>query len=66
MSGPDKALRAADIYEKLGNAQDAERCRELLERIEEELNNPTSSGISGSSCEFLQTVSSLARVNLLL
>ena len=57
------ALRAADIFERLGAAQDVEGCRELLKRIEEGLNNPTSSGRSGSSCEFLQTAPSLACVN---
>ena len=50
-----EALRAADIYEKLGSAAGVEDCRVLLKHIE---------GRSGSSCEFLQTVPSLARSNL--
>jgi len=42
-----EALRAADIYEKLGAANDLEICRELLWDIEEELNTPVGSGLSG-------------------
>jgi tetratricopeptide (TPR) repeat protein len=34
-----EALRAADVYEKLGAARDVEDCRKLLERIEKELNS---------------------------
>ena len=34
------ALHAADIYKKLGAALDLEGCRELLRRIDEELNRP--------------------------
>ena len=34
-----EALRAADVYEKLGAAKDLEDCRELLRRINEETNN---------------------------
>ena len=59
-----EALRATDVYQKLGYAVGVENCRVLLKRIEEGLNAPTSSGRSGSSCEFLQTVPSLARSNL--
>jgi len=40
------ALRAADIYEKLGAARDLEYCRDLLRDIEEELNTPVASGQS--------------------
>ena len=61
-----KALRAADVYEKLGAARDAERCKKFLKRIEEGLNNPTSSGQSRLSCKLLSAVSSLSRVNLAL
>ena len=46
-----EALRAADIYEKLGAARCVEHCRELLECIDEGLNDPTSSSLSGSSCD---------------
>ena len=55
------ALRAADVYEKLGNAQDVERCRKLLERIEGGLDTP---GWSRSGCEFLQTIPPLPHINL--
>jgi len=43
-----EALRAANVYEKLGAAEDVEGCRELLRWIEEELNNLASSGQSRS------------------
>ena len=39
-----EALRAADIYENLGAANDLENCRNLLQYIEEELNTPVASG----------------------
>ena len=38
-----EALRAADVYEKLGAAKDVEDCRELLRWIEEKMNKPASS-----------------------
>ncbi|KAF9650784.1 hypothetical protein BDM02DRAFT_3185107 [Thelephora ganbajun] len=37
-------LGAVDIYEKLGAAEDLERCRELLRDIEGEMNKPVASG----------------------
>jgi tetratricopeptide (TPR) repeat protein len=43
-----EALCAADLYEKAGAARDLEDCRELLRRIEEELNSP-----AASDCELL-------------
>jgi tetratricopeptide (TPR) repeat protein len=39
-----EALRAADVYERLGAAKDMEDCGELLRIIEKELNNPVASG----------------------
>ena len=39
-----EALRAADIYEKLGAARDVEGCRDLLRKIEKKLNGPVASG----------------------
>jgi len=48
-----EALRAADVYEKLGATQDLKKCRGLLQQIEEEMNNPVSSGQSDSDCELL-------------
>jgi len=41
-----EALRAADIYEKLGAARDAEGCRRFLRDIEEKLITPVASGQS--------------------
>ena len=38
------ASHATDIFEKLGAAQDLERCRGLLQWIEEETNSPVASG----------------------
>ena len=35
-----EASYAADIYEKLGAAQDLEKCRKLLQRIDEQMKNP--------------------------
>ena len=39
-----EALRAADIYDKLGAAKDVEDCRELLRDIEKEMRTPVASG----------------------
>jgi len=49
-----EALRAADIYEKLGAAKDVGDCRHLLRGIEKELNSPVASGQSGIDCELLK------------
>jgi len=49
-----EALRAADIFDKLGATKDAEDCREFLRIIEEELN--TVSGQSGFNCELLRVL----------
>ena len=49
-----EVLRAADVYDGLGAAKDAEDCRELLRAIEEELN--TVSGQSGFNCELLRVL----------
>ena len=46
---------AADIYEKLGAAQDLEDCRRLLQRIDEELNSPIVSDESDVDGEPLET-----------
>jgi len=51
-----EASRAADAYEKLGATQDAERCRGLLQHIQEKLNSPVASGQSDSNRELLQVV----------
>jgi len=49
------ALHAADIYEKFGAAQDLEKCRELLQRIDEKLNRPIISDESDVDGEPLET-----------
>jgi len=49
------ALHAADIYEKFGAAQDLERCRELLQWIDEKLNRPIISDESDVDGEPLET-----------
>jgi len=42
-----EASHAADVYEKLGAAQDLGECRKLLQRIDEQMNNPVVSDESG-------------------
>ena len=49
-----EVLRAADVYEEIGAAEDAEDCRELLRIIEREPN--TTSGQSGFNDELLHVV----------
>jgi len=39
-----EALRAADVYEKLGAGRDLEHCRVLLQAIEEKIQKPVTSG----------------------
>jgi len=56
-------LRAVDIYDKLGAANDVERCRKFLQDIEEEPNTPVSSGQSEPNCEFLRRVLFIASIN---
>ena len=58
-----EALRAADIYEKLGAAEGVEYCGQLLRDIEKELKTPVTSGQSDFDCEFLKTLHLPARVN---
>ena len=48
-----EALRAADVFDRLRAAKDAERCRKLLRDIEKELDTPVASGQSGFDCELL-------------
>ena len=49
-----EALCAADIYERLGAVKEAEDCRELLQRIEKELDTPpVASRQSDLDCELL-------------
>ena len=49
-----EALRATDVYEKLGAAGDIKECRKLLQYIEEELGTPpVASGQSDFDCELL-------------
>jgi len=58
-----EALRAVDVYEKLGAARDLERCRELLQRIEKKMKNPVASGQSDFNCEFPQIAPLPARID---
>ena len=64
-----EALRAADVYEKLGSTEGVENCRRLLQSIEvagicrsidrvfeEPLDNLVSSGHSSPNCELLQII----------
>ena len=52
-----EALHAASVFEKIGAAKDAERCRAILQNIEQEMNDPI------ISRELLATVSLPAPVN---
>ena len=52
-----EALRAADIYEKLGAAKEMERCRDLLWDIGEELDSSVASGQPDPDCELLNIFS---------
>jgi tetratricopeptide (TPR) repeat protein len=45
-----EALRAPDIYAKLGAAKDVERCQKFAQRIQDELNTAVASGQSGLNC----------------
>ena len=47
-----EALRAADIFDKLGASTSAKKCGKLLGDIEKELNTPVA---SASNCELLRT-----------
>ena len=46
-----EALRAADIYERVGAKEDVEDCRVLLRGMQEELDTVVSSGQSDFDCE---------------
>ena len=48
-----EALRAVDLFEKLGAVRDVECCRKILRVIEEELGTPVTSGQPGFNCELL-------------
>ena len=48
-----EALRAAQVYEKLGADKSIEICTELLRDIEKELDTPVASGQPGFNCELL-------------
>jgi len=59
-----RASHAVDIFEKLGAAQDLERCRGLLRRIDEELNRPVVSDKSDVDGEPLETPPLPACINV--
>jgi tetratricopeptide (TPR) repeat protein len=48
-----EALRATDVFERLGVAKPVETCRKLLRDIERTLDTPVDSGRSGFNCELL-------------
>jgi len=48
-----EALRAVDIYDKLGVAGEMKHCRELLQNIQKKLNTPVSLGQPGFNRELL-------------
>jgi len=58
-----EGLRAADVYEKLGAAEDLERCRRLLQWIDEEMNGPVASNESDCKGELLETVLPVVFIN---
>ena len=52
-----EALRATEIYERLGAAKDLEDCRELLQWIDSGgIDSPAPSDLSGYDCELLQVL----------
>jgi hypothetical protein len=61
-----EALCAADVFEKLGAAKGVERCRELAQDIQEELDTAVSSGQSESNCELIQKMLLSVCINSLL
>jgi len=56
-------LRAAGVFEKLGAALDLERCRELLQRIDEKLGGPAASDELDFNGEPLETVLPVVFIN---
>ena len=56
--------RAADVYEKLGAAQDLERCRGLLRQIEEEIKKPAIPDESVGGGKLLGMIPLVALVNI--
>ena len=48
-----EVLHAAQVFEKLGAAGDLERCRELLQRIEQEMKNPVTWCFGGEPPEYV-------------
>jgi hypothetical protein len=59
-----EASRAADVYEKLGATKDLGECRELLDRIDEEMNSPVVSDESDVDGELLETLPLPACINV--
>ena len=52
-----EALRAADVYEGIGNTKDVEDCKTLLRTIEKEMKTAVDSGQSDLNGELLETMS---------
>ena len=59
-----KASYAADVFEKLGAAHDLGRCRELLQQIDEQLDNPVVSDESDTNGELLETLPPATCINV--
>ena len=59
-----EASHAAEIFEKLGAARDLEKCRKLLQRIDEDLNNPVLSDELDVDGELLETLPLPACINV--
>ena len=58
-----EASHAADVYEQLGAAQDLERCRELLQWTDEQMNNPVVSELDVDG-ELLETLPLAVYINV--
>jgi len=61
-----EALRAVEVFERLGAAQDVERCNKLLRDILQKLNDLFISDESGLNDELLETLLLLAHIYFLL
>ena len=58
-----EVLRAIEVFEKLGTTLDLDKCRNLLQDIQRELNEQVATHGSEGAGEFIKTVLSLTRIN---
>ena len=58
-----EALRAVEVFEKLGATKDIEDCRNLLQQIDEEMNSLVVSDGAGDDGEFLETMLPVVFIN---